>query len=396
MNTSSYQVKTSARIGGQPGTRKSGGVQNVIHHNSAMSGKFQYNKYGITRNASEPSSSGKNHKGKSNDERKEKTRMVSSEFRENDYSNNYIINDETPLKYIRNIEAPTEGYPKLSKLKQLKSQQMQKHSVDAYGCKVETQDIIPVLNKWINRYNLQFDVIMIGALVENQFILPILLHLPIYKLCAKPGFVFIWSTTEKIHQLSKLLNSENWNKKFRRSEELVFVPVDENSPFFPKDFSDEDKSQAGLFERKQWHCWMCITGTVRRSNDSHLIHCNIDTDLQIESPTSAGKFNNAVPEELYKVTENFSNSNRRLHIIPSRTGYKFPVRLRRGWIIMSPDVLADNFKIEEYEAQLYAKSTINYKSINNKTMSLTITQYLVPQTQEIEELRPKSPANESK
>lgn len=393
MENTSNQSKVSSKA---PVPRKLVGVQNAIHHNSSTLGKFLYNKYGITRNSLVNKQDNlKSSKARVSEEKRATTTQLTVDFTDNDYSNNYILTDETPLKYIRNIEDPTDGYPKLSKLKHLKHQQVDKHGVKPYGCKVATQDIIPTLNRWINRYNLQFDVIMIGALVENQFILPILLNLPIYKLCAKPGFVFIWSTTEKIHQLSKLLNSENWNKKFRRSEEMVFIPVDENSPYFPGDFNDEDKSQAGLFERKQWHCWMCITGTVRRSNDNHLIHCNIDTDLQIESPTSSKNSNNAVPNEIYKVAENFSNSNRRLHIIPSRTGYKFPVKLRKGWVIMSPDMMVDNFKVEEYEAQLYRQSMIHYKSLSNKA-SGQITQYLVPQTEEIEELRPKSPSNDSK
>lgn len=87
-------------------------------------------------------------------------------------------------------------------------------------------------------------------------------------------------------------------KKFRRSEELVFVPIDKNSPFFPG-IEQEDTT---LIERMQWHCWMCITGTVRRSTDGHLIHCNIDTDMTIETQDTK---NNAVPDHLYRVVENF-------------------------------------------------------------------------------------------
>lgn len=85
-------------------------------------------------------------------------------------------------------------------------------------------------------------------------------------------------SARKIQELANLLNNEKW-KKFRRSEELVFVPIDKNSPFFPG-IEQEDTT---LIERMQWHCWMCITGTVRRSTDGHLIHCNIDTDMTIET-----------------------------------------------------------------------------------------------------------------
>lgn len=172
--------------------------------------------------------------------------------------------------------------------------------------------------------------------------------------------MFIWATTQKIQELTKFLNSDVCNKKFRRSEELVFVLVDKNSPYYPNDSTDCKP----LFTKHQWHCWMCITGTVRRSTDNHLIHCNVDTDLQIENNETNNSIN-AVPDSIYKVAENFSNSNRRLHIIPSRIGYNLPIKLRPGWVIMSPDVLINNFDPSTYERDMYTKSMIRYKTVNN-------------------------------
>lgn len=319
---------------------------------------------------------------------------------ESDFSNHYIHSRELSTSHIRNIDFPMEGYPKLQKLKELKAVQVAKHASQPYGVRVNTQLIVPTLNKWVNNFSLQFDVIMIGALVENQFLLPLLDLLPLYKLCAKPGFLFILTTTANIKQLTYLLNGDKWNKKFRRSEELVFVPVDENSPYFPGDVNDgfdgnaANGSGESLLRRKQWHCWMCITGTVRRSNDADLIHCNVDTDLQIERrnpPSPMHGYNNAVPEAIYTVAENFSNSNRRLHIIPCRTGYKLPVKMRKGWVIMLPDILVDNFDPVEYEAQMYAKSQVKYKNTTTNGQHKQVAQYLVPQTGEIDSLRPKSP-----
>lgn len=307
-----------------------------------------------------------------------------STIRENDYSNHYIHSKRPPIKHVRNIQNPMEGYPKLQKLHQLKKNQILQHAVKPYGCKITSELIIPTLKSWINDYELQFDVIMIGALVENQFIQPLLYQLPLYKLCAKPGFLFIWATTQKIQELTKFLNSDVCNKKFRRSEELVFVLIDKNSPYYPNDSTDCKP----LFTKHQWHCWMCITGTVRRSTDNHLIHCNVDTDLQIENNETNNSIN-AVPDSIYKVAENFSNSNRRLHIIPSRIGYNLPIKLRPGWVIMSPDVLINNFDPSTYERDMYTKSMIRYKTVNNTQKP----QFLISQTNEIEELRPKSPIN---
>lgn len=344
-----------------------------------------------------------------------------------DYTNHYIHTGEHSTKFIRNVENPFDGYPKLEKLHQLKRQQIQKHATKAYGVRCSTDKIVPTLNKWIDKHELKFNVIMIGALVENQFILPLLNKLPIHKLCSKPGFLFIWSTAQKIQELTTLLNNDNFNRKFRRSEELIFLPIDEDSPYYPK--QTDSMYEKSVLEKQQWHCWMCITGTVRRSTDNDLIHCNVDTDLQIESPSlitspsspkPQGK--NACPEQIYKVAENFSNSNRRLHIIPSRLGYDTHIKLRPGWIIMGPDVLVNNFKPEEYKEELVKKSIVKYKQFGSGSSSSggsngfssigdgngrgineingakfksvcppPTAQYLVPQTNEIEDLRPKSP-----
>lgn len=323
----------------------------------------------------------------------------------NDYQNEYVHSGQPSTQFIRNVDNPTEGYPKLKKWKELKEKQVDKHAIKPYGVRVETRQIVPLLNSWVRDHALQFDVIMIGALVENQFLLPLLELLPLYKLCAKPGFLFIWTTTANIKQLSSLLNSDKWNKKFRRSEELVFVPVDENSPYFPGQVNDgfyhgefkgkkaKNGNGTSLFQRTQWHCWMCITGTVRRSTDAELIHCNVDTDLQMSPVGSPGAaYNNAVPEAIYRVAENFSNSNRRLHIIPCRTGYRLPVRMRRGWVVVLPDVLVDNFNPEEYEEEIQSKLTVKHKTVNTGGGNRHVQQFLVPQTREIEGLRPKSPS----
>ncbi len=291
----------------------------------------------------------------------------------NDYSNRYLHTDLLPQSHVRNITNPLQGYPKLQKLTGLKKQQILKYQIKPFGIRIQPSNIINKLNELTNNYKLCFDVIMLGCLDKNQTksIYQILNKLPIDKLCSKPGFLFIWSTTENISELTKLLNNNNnnWGKKFRRSEELVFVPVSkEKSYYYPGDFVFQ---QDTILESTQWHCWMCITGTVRRATDGHLIHCNIDTDLQIENISSAS--NNAVPPNIYQVAENFSSSTRRLHIIPTSLGMDHPIKMRPGWVIMSPDVLLDNFNVVDYKAELDRVGSN------------------LPTDMRIESLRPKSP-----
>lgn len=270
------------------------------------------------------------------------------------------------MRFVRNREDPVEGYPRLQRLKQLKKRQFEQHSTKPYGCRIEPDKMVQRLSEWIYKDNLQFDVIMIGGLTENQFIYPLLTKLPIEKLCSKPGFLFIWASTKKIQELTKLLSSDaNWGKKFRRSEELVFVALDESSPYYPHEAKNNPS-----FTKNQWHCWICITGTVRRSTDNHLIHCNVDTDLSMENKATV---NSAVPPHLYKVAENFSSSTRRLHIIPSRTGLTTPVKMKPGWVVVSPDILLDNFSPTTYKKDI---------EVLGKNL---------PFHHEIESLRPKSP-----
>ncbi|SCV02830.1 LANO_0G00496g1_1 [Lachancea nothofagi CBS 11611] len=284
----------------------------------------------------------------------------------NDYTQHYVHTNILPQRFVKNSENQVEGYPNLQKLFRLKEKHVARHATTPYGCRINIDEMVPTLNSWIHNDKLIFDVVMIGCLTDNQFIYPLLTSLPIDRLISKPGFLFIWGSAQKINELTKLLQNDTWAKKFRKSEELVFIPVDKSSPFYP----GLDNDDQALFEKMQWHCWMCITGTVRRATDGHLIHCNVDTDLTIESD---GSQNSAIPAHLYKIAENFSTATRRLHIIPARTGTETPVRVRPGWVIMSPDVILNNFDSVRYQEDINKVGTH------------------LPMKNEIETLRPKSP-----
>lgn len=106
-----------------------------------------------------------------------------------------------------------------------------------------------------------------------------------------------------------------------------------------------------LFNPTIEHCLMGIRGTVRRSTDSFLVHCNVDTDvlvwegdpsgapcsLSCASPPVAHSpfaFRGAPdpalkPPELQSLVENFCLGTRRLHL------YGSPRALRRGWLTVS-------------------------------------------------------------
>lgn len=299
----------------------------------------------------------------------------------NDYANNYIRTGEPPISYITNLEKPEKSYPKLEQLKILKQKQVDQYATKSFGARVLTEDIVPTLNRWVLE-EVKFDVVMVGALVENHFIETLLQTLPVARLLARPGYFFVWATTKQIETLTKVLQQPNFAGKFRRLEELAFLPLNQLLPYYPH---FENLSSDNTLQHTHWHCWMCITGTVRRRDHHHLIHCNVDTDLQIELTFEGG----CVPEAIYKLIENFSNSTRRLHIIPTPVGSDRHVKMRRGWVMMGPDVMLDNFTSTTYLKEIKKHSQV--KEAGATTGSGKQTYFLVPMTPEIETLRPKSP-----
>ncbi|AOA64695.1 Transcription factor [Komagataella phaffii CBS 7435] len=294
----------------------------------------------------------------------------SKDYFKNDHTNQFIHTGKRPIENIRNIENPVSGYPKLQRLLSLKQDQINKYRSKPFGARVPTEKMVETIDRWVSKQKLTFDVIMIGGLSENQFIYPLLLNLQLDKLCSKPGFLFFWASTQQVQQLTRLLESSSWGGKFRRSEELVFLPVGRDSKYIP---DKNDIPEESLLQQKQWHCWMCITGTVRRSTDSHLIHCNVNTDIIVENTLMTSSCNNIVPISMYELVENFSSSTRRLHILPASVGLEHSLKLRPGWVIVGPDVLVDNFDPSVYKQEI--------SSVGSN----------VPSTDEIDLLRPKSP-----
>jgi len=53
----------------------------------------------------------------------------------------------------------------------------------------------------------------------------------------------------------------------------------------------------------QEHCLMGIKGTVRRNQDSHVIHSNVDTDIIVAEEFPFGSTRK--PDEMYSVIEHF-------------------------------------------------------------------------------------------
>lgn len=85
----------------------------------------------------------------------------------------------------------------------------------------------------------------------------------------------------------------------------------------------------------QEHCLMGIKGTVRRSQDGHIIHANVDTDIIVSEEFKYGS--DRKPDELYHMIEHFALGRRRLELFGEDHN------VRPGWVTVGLSLSASNF-----------------------------------------------------
>lgn len=286
----------------------------------------------------------------------------------NDYNDHYLHSGVLPQLHIMNSEEQFVGYPKLIKLHELKKAQNEKFAGSQYGCRVTPSQMRSCLNDWSVK-GINFDVVMINGCINATPSYETLISLPIQKVTPRPSILFLWVPGPQLELGRKAL--EQWG--FRRSEDIVYFAKSSSSLHFPK---GRATSPDDCVVKTTWHCLMGLKGTLRRSDDTDLINCNVDTDIILESDTERP---NIIPESMYNVIENFSLMTRRLHVIPAYAPLDKPVRIRKGWVVMSPDVFLDNFDPSRF---------LSEKNSSNG--------YMIPVDSEIDSLRPKTPTKSKK
>lgn len=277
----------------------------------------------------------------------------------NDYSDAYARTSIFPQAHLTNIHDPQIGYPKRQRLHELKKLHMKKHFQPAAGLRAKVENQEAVLRQLCDQ-GAQFDVVMIHGCIEKYPSVEELKKLPIGLLTPKPSLLFVWASAERLSETRQAM--ESWG--FRRVENIVYAIASANSMHNPESQS-QDWLTEQVLKRTTWHCLMGMKGTLRRSEDTHVINCNVDTDLLVEK---TGSLPGIVPEEIYSIIENFTNMNRRLHVIPAKAPETLPVRPRKGWAIVSPDILLSNLDASNYRER-----------------------QLVPVNYKIDELRPRTP-----
>lgn len=230
----------------------------------------------------------------------------------------------------------------------------------------------------------KFDVILIDPPFSSSFTWDNLLDLPVPALSADPSFVFLWvgsGAGEGLERGREVLGK--WG--FRRCEDVVWCKTNITSNAGP----GGDPPTTSLLTRSKQHCLIGIRGTVRRSTDNWLVHCNVDTDVIIwegdaQDPTRK-------PPEMYTLIENFCLGTRRLELFGRARS-----SLRRGWVtvLMEGDEarvrgeMAPDIDVSEQAAGLWEREGWE---AGIRELAGSEGRPVVPSTPEIDALRPKSP-----
>lgn len=199
-----------------------------------------------------------------------------------DYTTNFVLSGNRSANYLQNAPESSDrfpGYPRLSRLDQLKRELIDRHSHVPLGLSYlwsPTQHCSSLREAL--GYN-RFDVILLN--VPRHAAIEQMQDLRIDEICSAPSFIFLAIPDSSADNLDKgRVSLQQWG--FRRAEEIIWIKTSSE----PTSHLREDRSC--LFVNVKEHCLMGVKGTVRRSIDSRLIHCNMDTDVIV-----ADEFDNA-------------------------------------------------------------------------------------------------------
>ncbi|KAH7882188.1 MT-A70-domain-containing protein [Phlebopus sp. FC_14] len=296
----------------------------------------------------------------------------------NDYSQRYVDGGEWPQNWVLGAEPERrfEEYPKQQRLLNLK-----KGSVDSHAA---PSSYLP-FRQLSSLHPYKFDVILLDPPFSSSFSWDELQELPIPVLAADPSFIFMWvgsGAGEGLERGREVL--AKWG--YRRCEDVVWVKTNLHSNRGP----GTDPPTTSLLTRTKQHCLMGIKGTVRRSTDSWFVHCNVDTDVIIWEGDPADPTRK--PPEMYTLIENFCLGTRRLEIFGRARS-----SLRRGWLTVLadgeearvPELARDRAPCIPEGARPWEKD--GWEEATKELASMGGGKCIVPNSQEIEILRPKSP-----
>lgn len=339
----------------------------------------------------------------------------------NDYCLHYVETGDRPQNYIRDYEEDKRfiDYPKLNELIKRKNEIINKRATPATYLKTNLKsfdlsslgkfDVILIDPPWEEYYvNEEFNKNLTQTssnnikndkeYIDNFWSFEEIADLKIESISESCSFVFLWVGNGKGLDYGRAL-IKKWG--FRRCEDIVWVKTNKHNNLkklnnksysfnyrnlkYNKNYNNDNSSEISynkednnftILERTKEHCLVGIKGQVKRGEDRHLIHANIDTDVIVSEET----IDNCTekPQELYRIIERFCLGRKRLELFGEDHN------IRNGWLTIGGSLTSSNYDSEKYNN--YFIGDIMYPEAQNYEGGK-----YVGSTPEIESLRPRSP-----
>lgn len=310
----------------------------------------------------------------------------------NDYCQNFVDKGVRPQNFIRDLdyESRYSEYPKIERLISLKDNIVGKRATPgmALNCDLKTYDLTSL--------GCKFDVILMdppweeysarvmGLYAQDEDLEPWtfeeISNLRIPDIAESQSFFFLWCGETHLEQARILFRK--WG--YRRVEDVCWVKtnrdakMDESGKVEKTTLMYEDQS---LLQRTKEHCLVGVRGSLKRSEDTHFIHANCDTDVIIQEEEAFGS--TVKPTEIYEIIEHFCLGRRRLEL------FGCDRNMRDGWLTIGRKLTTSNWNKEMYNSWFDGDGCWpQTQDFRGGTLLGSIA--------EIEELRPKSPVRPSR
>eukprot|EP00878_Enallax_costatus_P021350 GHUV01022599.1.p1 GENE.GHUV01022599.1~~GHUV01022599.1.p1 ORF type:complete len:485 (+),score=113.06 GHUV01022599.1:720-2174(+) len=310
--------------------------------------------------------------------------------RGNDYCQHFVDTGARPQNFLRDslIEDRYQDYPQLKRLIQLKDQQVANYRTPMYGLRADLRKL--KLSKEL--FGTKFDVILIDPPWEEyirrapHFVEPgaeswtweEIRNLNIEDVADTPSFVFLWcGSAEGLDAARHCF--QKWG--FKRIEDICWIKSNKDVGK-RKYLSAVNQEPGSMLVHTKEHCLIGMRGTLKRSLDAHIFHCNVDTDVIVSEEPPLGSTEK--PKELYEIIERFCNGRRRLELFGEDHN------LWEGWVTVGKSISQTTFKKQAYLNHFRTGDGVIYdEHRGGKPPPGSVV--LVPSSDEIEQLRPRSP-----
>ncbi|PNW88915.1 hypothetical protein CHLRE_01g050600v5 [Chlamydomonas reinhardtii] len=319
-----------------------------------------------------------------------------AEHLSNDYSQNFVDTGLRPQNFLRDTHLTDryEEYPKLKELIVRKDRQVSAHATPPLFLRTDLRStrLSPEL------FGTKFDVILVdppweeyvrrapGMVADPEvWSWQDIQALDIEAVADNPCFLFLWCGAEEGLEAGRVC-MQKWG--FRRVEDICWIKTNKEGGKGPGGgrrpyLTAANQHPESMLVHTKEHCLMGIKGSVRRATDGHIIHTNVDTDVIVSEEPELGSTRK--PEEMYHIIERFCNGRRRLELFGEDHN------IRNGWVTVGRSLTSSNFSAKAYadhfrnrDGSVWVQNTYGPKPPPGSVI-------LVPTTDEIEDLRPKSP-----